>query len=182
MKELKLGDKVESMNKKGEIVYSEVAMFLDNKPNRKNVMYFVLRTENPTRELLLTKSHLIYVRRRFSSFWDIQFAKMVQKGDHVKVWDDGKLVAAEVTSISISYEKGSIAPLTNEGNIIVDGVLASCYALLEDHELAESIFWPAKFIYKHFPYVLNSENTPQQGVHWYARLMIFLNQYFSVLT
>lgn len=182
MNQLKLGDKVQSMNKDGKIIYSEVAMFLDNKPNKKDVLYFVLRTENPRRELYLTKFHLIYIRRRFSSFWKVQFAKMIQKGDFVKVWSDGKLVAAEVTSISISNERGSIAPLTNEGNIIVDGVLASCYALLEDHELADSIFWPAKLIYKHFPSLLNSGSTPQQGVHWYARLMLFLNDYFSVLT
>lgn len=182
MNQLKLGDKVQSMNKDGKIIYSEVAMFLDNKPNKKDVLYFVLRTENPRRELYLTKFHLIYIRRRFSSFWKVQFAKMMQKGDFVKVWSDGKLVAAEVTSISISNERGSIAPLTNEGNIIVDGVLASCYALLEDHELADSIFWPAKLIYKHFPSLLNSGSTPQQGVHWYARLMLFLNDYFSVLT
>ena len=182
MNRLKLGDKVQSMNEHGEIVYSEVAMFLDNKPNRTNVLYFVIRTENPKRVLYLTKSHLIYVRRRFSTFWNVQFAKMTQKGDFVKVWKDGKLVAAEVTSISISSERGSIAPLTNQGNIIVDGVLASCYALLEDHEFANSIFWPAKVMYKHFPNLLNSKNTPQQGVHWYARLMLFLNEYFSVLT
>ena len=182
MNQLKLGDKVQSMNKDGEMVYSEVAMFLDNKPNKKNVQYFVVRTETPRRELYLTKSHLIYVRRRYSSFWKAQFAKMVQKGDFVKVLSDGELVEAQVSGISISNERGSIAPLTNEGNIIVDGVVASCYALLEDHEFVDSIFWPAKILYNHFPKFLNSENKPQQGVHWYARLMLFLNEYFSVLT
>ena len=182
MNKLKIGDRVQSMNKDGEIVYSEIAMFLDNKPNKKDVLFFVIRTVNPSRELYLTKSHLIYVRRRYSSFWKVQFAKMVQKGDFVKVFIDGKLVAAEVTDISVSNERGSIAPLTNEGNIIVDGVLASCYALLEDHDLADSIFWPAKVMYRHFPSLLNSKNTPQNGVHWYARVMLFLNEYFSVLT
>jgi hypothetical protein len=182
MNNLRVGDKVQSMNKDGEIVYSEVAMFLDNKPNKKNVLYFVIRTNNPRRELYLTKSHLIYVRRRYSSFWRVQFAKMVQKGDFVKVWNDEELVAAEVTDISVSNEQGTIAPLTNEGNIIVDGVLASCYALLEDQEFADSIFWPAKVMHRYLPSLLNSKNTPQQGVHWYARIMLFLNEYFSVLT
>ena len=182
MAQLKLGDKVQSMNTDGNIVYSEVTMFLDNKPNTKNVLYFVIHTDNPRRKLYLTKSHLIYVKKRFSSFWDIKFAKMVQKGDFVKVWSDGKLEEAEVTDISISIERGQIAPLTNEGNIIVDGVLASCYALLEDHHFADSIFWPAKIMYRHFPSLLNSQNKPQKGMHWYARLMLFLNEYFSVLT
>lgn len=179
---LKVGDKVQSMSKDGMIIYSEVAMFLDNQPNKVDVPYFVIQTENPKRKLYLTKLHLLYIRARFSSFWQVKFAKLVQKGDLVKVNSDGKLVEAEVTNIYVSNERGSIAPLTGEGNIIVDGVLASCYALLEDHYLADSIFWPAKILYRHFPSLLNQLDEPQQGVHWYARLMLFLNQYLSVLT
>lgn len=181
MDRIRVGDKVESMGKNGKIIYSEVVMFLDNKPKENDVMYFVLKTDNPRTTLYLTKSHLVYVRRRFSSEWQIQFAKLVRKGDIIKVWSGGKLVGAEITEISVAAQRGAIAPLTMEGNIVVDNALASCYALLEDHDFVNSIFWPAKALYTHFPYLLNAKK-PQQGVHWYARLLLFLNDYLSVLT
>ena len=36
------------------------------------------------------------------------------------------------------------APLTNEGNIVVDGVLASCYALT-DHDHAHIVLLPLRW-------------------------------------
>lgn len=181
MNELKVGDMVQAMDRHGKITYSEVVMFLDNQPKKRSVLYFVIETSNPKSKLYLTKSHLIYVKRRYSSFWSVDLAKMTQRGDKVKVWKDGKLVEAEVSNVSISEERGVIAPLTEEGNIIVDGVLASCYALLNDHEFANTVFWPAKFIYRYFPSLLNNEKS-QEGVHWYAKLLLYINQYISVLT
>lgn len=181
MESLKIGDKVESVNRDGQIIHSEVVMFLDNKPNEKDVLYFVIETDKPQVKLILTKSHLVYVKRQFSSVWRVQFAKWVQKGDFIKVRRDGKMVPARVSRIYVSSQRGAIAPLTNEGNVIVDGALASCYALLEDHEFANSIFWPAKALYRYFPLML-SDKAPKQGVHWYARLLLFLNDYLSILT
>ena len=181
MDRITIGDKVESMNQDGQIIYSEVVMFLDNKPNEKDVPYFVLETNKPQTKLLLTKTHLVYVRRRFSSLWTVQFAKWVQVGDFIYVRSKGKMVPAQITAVSVASHSGAIAPMTNEGNIIVDGALASCYAVMEDHDFANSLFWPAKSLYKYFPSMLNGKEV-QKGVHWYARLLLFLNDYLSLLS
>ena len=181
MESLRIGDRVESVDRSGRITYSEVLMFLDNKPKVKDVQYFVIETDKPRVKLLLTKSHLVYVKRQLSDVWRVQFPKLVQKGYFIRVRSEGKMIPARVSRVSVSLERGMIAPLTNEGNIIVDSALASCYALLEDHDFADSIFWPAKVLYKYFP-AISSDKKPQEGVHWYARLLLFLNDYLSVLT
>ena len=106
---------------------------------------------------------------------------MVREKDFINVSSNGTLVAAEVTRISVSLQRGTIAPLTNHGNIIVDGVVASCYALLEDQKFVDSLFSPVKTLHKYVPSLLNG-NKAQQGVHWYARLLLFLNDYLHVLT
>ena len=48
------------------------------------------------------------------------------------------------------FISGDYVPLTAEGNIVVDGVLASCYASF-DHDLAHFIMTPMHF----FPEVLD---------------------------
>ena len=181
MDQLSVGDKVQSVNENGQLIYSEVIMFIDNKPHENNVLYFVLETDKPRAKLYLTRTHLVYVKRRFSNTWHVEFARSVQIKDMLNVSINGTLVAAEVTRISVTTQKGAIAPLTNEGNIIVDGVLASCYAALDDQTFVDSLFMPAKTLYKYTPSLLNGKET-QQGVHWYARLLLFLNDYLQVLT
>ena len=41
----------------------------------------------------------------------------------------------EMITKNIHYILGAYAPLTLEGNIMVDGILASCYADISDHDL-----------------------------------------------
>ena len=43
--------------------------------------------------------------------------------------------------IAYTYIAGAYVPLTEDGNIIVDGLLASCYAEV-DHDLAHLIMTP----------------------------------------
>ena len=46
---------------------------------------------------------------------------------------------------SIHYILGAYTPVTSEGNIVVDGVLASCYASAH-HDLAHIIMTPIRWI------------------------------------
>ena len=45
---------------------------------------------------------------------------------------------------------GAFTPVTMDGNIVVDGVLASCYAL-SDHDLAHIVMTPMRW----FPAMMN---------------------------
>ena len=49
--------------------------------------------------------------------------------------------AQSLTEKIISLLLGAYTPLTKEGNIVVDGVLASCYAF-SNHDLAHTAMAP----------------------------------------
>ena len=51
----------------------------------------------------------------------------------------------------LSFSPGAIVPMTTEGNIVVDGVLASCYGSY-DHDLAHLLMTP----FGYFPFAMTS--------------------------
>lgn len=51
----------------------------------------------------------------------------------------------KIVSVDFVTRKGIHAPLTREGNIIVNSVLASCYAVISDHNLAHVSFAPIRW-------------------------------------
>lgn len=97
----------------------------------------------------------------------ISFAKNVQIGDWILVkthfndslgqdHEDGIYSIEKVLDMEVLVETGVYAPLTSTGNLIVDGVLASCYAVIDDQDLAHSAFLPLRFshnIMKGFTYL-----------------------------
>lgn len=50
----------------------------------------------------------------------------------------------KIVSIKVITGKGAFAPLTMEGNLIVNQVAASCYAVIEDQNLAHFSFLPVR--------------------------------------
>ena len=52
---------------------------------------------------------------------------------------------------NILFPSGAFRPITMEGTIIVDGVLASCYAHSPDHDLAHFAMAPLRW----FPDIIN---------------------------
>lgn len=51
----------------------------------------------------------------------------------------------QITSINFVTKDGIYAPLTREGNIIVNSVVASCYAVINDHDMAHMSFAPVRW-------------------------------------
>ena len=55
------------------------------------------------------------------------------------------------------FYAGAYVPLTREGNIVVDGVLASCYASF-DHDLANIAMTPMQWYPELFEWLFGVEN------------------------
>lgn len=151
MSELQVGDSVLVVNPDGNLIYSEVLLFLDSDAEQ-NRLFNTIITESGAK-ITVTPSHLIFGsennRTVNISEGYATFAKNIEIGDYVYVRnsaDSGKISQERVVDVISSSEKGSFAPLTSEGNILVNNVLASCYALLDDQTLAHYAFMPVRLL------------------------------------
>ena len=110
--ELEIGDKVKTINKNGEIEYSEVYAWFHKSYDDYRTDYINVKTENTT--LTITPEHRIFVNGEDSAASDIKV------GDEVS--------GQKVISIDTVTEYGKYAPCTKNGFIVVDGINCSCYA------------------------------------------------------
>lgn len=151
MSELRVGDSVLVVKPDGNLGFSEVILFLDSDAEQ-NRMFNTIVTESGAK-ITVTPSHLVFgsENNRTSSISEgyATFAKNIEIGDYMYVKDDsGSLRLDRVANVVSSSEKGSFAPLTSEGNLVVNNVLASCYALLDDQTLAHYAFMPVRALSK----------------------------------
>ena len=115
MSQVTVGDRIQSVDAQGNIVYSEVLMFLDREPEEKT-RFVNLKTEDGA-SLALTASHLVYAGA--PDCWDLQcmspvYAGNVEKGQNLMVREKS-LVASPVLSVTSSHQTGVFAPLTRAG-------------------------------------------------------------------
>ncbi|XP_072758784.1 sonic hedgehog protein [Anoplolepis gracilipes] len=188
--ELHLGDRIAALNSHGDIVYSEVIAFLDRASSE--TRQFVRLTTESGRVLTLTPAHLVPVEGRSSIF-----AAKVQPGDRVLVRDtaatndtDSHLRWDKVVETKLVLEKGVYAPLTTEGTLVVDDVVASCYAVIDSETVAHYVFLPLRiwssvtsFFVQRLDDVSNvkgrnkDSHPTKEGVHWYASMLYSLSTY-----
>ncbi|EDO43615.1 predicted protein [Nematostella vectensis] len=179
IKDLKTGQRVQSMDETGRLLYSEVLIFLDYKPWLSKVPFTIIETD--VANLALTRNHLIFVMKRNSStIYDAsaKLAQFVTPGDYVLVNSKGKLHPSRVMSVRIEHKLGAVAPLTAQGTIIVDGVVASCYSEVTSHTISHLAFSPLRGLRYWLPSVFSwlHEGITPAGVHWFPRFLISLNQ------
>lgn len=194
--ELRLGERIAAVNSRGDVVYSEVIAFLDRSPSEKR--QFIRLTTKSGRVLTLTPTHLVPVEGRSSVF-----ARMVQIGDKILVSDattsvrnsvDNRLRWDTVIETKLVLEEGVFAPLTMEGTLLVDDVVASCYAVVDSQTVAHYSFLPLRiwksvtsfFVQRlddvrHVQVRHNNGTEPTttmpEGVHWYASMLYTLASY-----
>lgn len=106
-----------------------------------DVVFCVLDT-NSGHSLALSPEHLVLIDGK-----GFIPAGTVTLCDSVWVGQVGIMKSARVTCIRREERKGAIAPITLEGTIVVDGVAASCYAVLKHHALFHLAMAPARFLY-----------------------------------
>lgn len=179
VKDLKAGDKVLAANNEGNIVYTDFIMFIDQDSITRRDFY-VIETETG-HSISLTAAHLVFVVNKSSDDLHLMsavFASQVKAGQNVIVFDDlqNKLKSVIVKRIYVDEYEGSFAPVTIQGTIVVDQVLASCYAVIEDHNLAHWALAPVRLSYWISSWPFQEDYTKnvtmhQQGVHWYSKIL-----------
>ncbi|KAI1705554.1 hint module domain-containing protein [Ditylenchus destructor] len=158
MDELELNDWVLAVNN-SQAVYSNVDSWYHRVPDQ-TATFISIQLDNG-KALKLTPKHFIYRSECQNSEWIVPFEKIaeskpvyaeeIRPGDclyHLAILKD-ELVFVEkrVTHISLVEEVGIYAPMTGEGNIVVNDILASCQTLLDMPILQSDFFkmiqrWP----------------------------------------
>ena len=115
----------------------------------------------------------------FESF-QAGYASNVQEGDFVLVVDSKKgLMPSRVLQIQTIVQTGVYAPLTAQGNLVVDDILVSCYALIDSQTIAHISFAPLRLWHKILEFspfkasdigeeAAGEGELNENGIHWYA--------------
>ena len=153
LRDLKLGMKVLSQcPKSGKPVFSEVFMWLVRDIGIKGA-YIKLATAHG--EILkLSSQHYVHVNDTLLS------AQEVKIGDVVYI-HDSKFEPTIVVGIEKIIEDDAISPVTVTGNIVVNGVLASCITTYED------------IIGSSFPTIYFTKKMPPMMIHHWVFKTIF---------
>ncbi|CAM9948687.1 unnamed protein product [Lampetra planeri] len=146
--------------------FSDFVAFLDARP-RERARLVAVETLRPRRSLLLTPAHLLFAAESPAGPFTARFASGVRAGHYVYVatvaagraGDGGGggggasprkrrlLQAARVERVREAALPAALyAPATAHGTIVVEGVLASCYAATERHELAHWALAPMRAV------------------------------------
>ncbi|KAJ8370055.1 hypothetical protein SKAU_G00100830 [Synaphobranchus kaupii] len=148
MSSLQPGEKVLALSGSGQVVLSRVLLFLHRDPGLR-VRFLTVETEGGGR-LSVTPSHLVFLapnRTLDHSRYQARFASRARPGHYVLVrGDGGGLRPSRIVSVAWTEGRGVYAPLTEHGTLFVDGVLASSYAVVEDHWLAHQAFYPLRLL------------------------------------
>lgn len=142
LSDLQVGEKVLSVDSTTKsFVYSEVLMFLDWDPlQRREFLKFELASG---RTLTVTPSHLLMTGSANSS--STVYAGKLDVGSKLLVSDSrNNLVEDAIVKVTLILDTGVIAPLTAAGTIVVDDVVASCYAVIDSQVIAHWAFVPVR--------------------------------------
>uniref|UniRef100_A0A3B5QZ50 Hedgehog protein n=1 Tax=Xiphophorus maculatus TaxID=8083 RepID=A0A3B5QZ50_XIPMA len=173
MRDLLPGDRVlasSSTDVHAPLLYSPVVSFLDRQPNATRTSY-VIGTDGG-HNITLTAAHLIFVTECSSRLTrsGTVFASEVQPGQCVFT-SSGRSKShpslSVVTFVEEQTSTGLYAPLTQHGSIVVNSVLASCYAAVDSHYLSHWVLAPLRLIYR----ITGHSQVQNDGLHWYPWIL-----------
>lgn len=195
IKDLQVGDEIMSVDESGLLHYSEVVMFLDRDLTGER-LYYRFETESG-QSITTTPSHLLFVAEGNSTKSNLpepRFAKDISVGHYLYTRrSTDQVVHDRIVKKSSSLGRGAYAPLTTAGNLVVNNVTASCYAVIASQSLAHWSFLPVRWAYlfvqlgdrlsgallvksrssfsQHGPLSRKESVYMEEGIHWYPSLL-----------
>ena len=159
------GDRILAMSSSGAPVYSEFLSFL-HIDSTQVATFLAIRTDTHT--LQVSQKHLLYIQDKTNTKGFYDYARNVKVGQYVLTAAiEGGFVSSRVNSVETFVETGVYAPLTAEGTVVVDGVVASCYAEVPSHNLAHMAIWP----YRMWKQYVDSATYTTQNMPTYVRFL-----------
>ncbi|CAF3773377.1 unnamed protein product [Rotaria sp. Silwood1] len=174
---LQSGDEIITIDQ-SKIISTEMIMMLD-KQISKEALFYTLRTDSGN-EISLTEYHLIPITNSNGNE-NYLFAKQIKIGDYLFVLFNGKFKYSPVINITIEMKKGYYAPLTMKGTLLINNILASCFANVNNHHLAQNYMTPFRYYYKFARFIslydpFNINKT--EGLYWIVNIMLYFARYF----
>ncbi|XP_036397000.1 indian hedgehog B protein-like [Megalops cyprinoides] len=179
VRDLRLGERVLASSESdgsGDLVFSEVLAFLDRDPAAQK--HFVVIGAEGGATLSLTPAHLLFVTegncssRAAGGALRTIFASEARPGQCVltAAGEGARGQLSLITWVRLREDRGAYAPLTRHGTLVVNGVLASCYAAVDQSRLAHWAFAPLRLLYN-----WTGTGGPQGvGMHWYSRVLYWI--------
>lgn len=141
-----------------QIVYTQITSWLHRLPDKEVEFYRIVLKDGS--QLKLTAKHYIYKTICDQSFEGVidlesmeskaEWAENLKIGDclyRVKDMEENPhFVKAEIIGVERITEKGIYAPMTSTGDIIVNGIHASCHNIVHSHSIQSSFFQAAEHI------------------------------------
>ena len=171
MDELRSGDEVWAVDSTGKIIRDEILTFMDIQSDQVDGvtlkrMFVSIKTETG-KTIRMTRNHMIFkgkstsrIKSNFSNTFEqmqspiASFAAKIKSGETLFFVDfplqphSAILRQAVVTDVQfVTSTSGAFAPLTKTGTIVVDNVVASCYAVVESHKMAHAATAPIRYFY-----------------------------------
>ncbi len=143
---LNIGDEVLVYSSSGQLEKSRVLTIFHHQ--RSSVRFLDLYTTNDQEPLRLTPSHSILIKKtnvKQSSFY-YDFASNVEIGDWLLSSKFKPLRVINIKEILL-YNQTISTPLTFQGNIIVNNLIASCYATYH-HQFMHLLTIPMRYLYQ----------------------------------
>jgi hypothetical protein len=172
-----IGERVLVVNKENKLVYEPIYAFIHLK---RNGLFDFLSINlqyndhlNSTTSFLVSANHLVFVAND-KKVQTAAFAGELHVNDRIKYIYQNRIISAKIQSIHLIKEEGYYAPLTSSGTIVIDNVLASNYATVNNHDLAHSVMKIYRWWIYLFGSLENNENVPwilrklQTIVQWYG--------------
>ncbi|CAF0856542.1 unnamed protein product [Adineta steineri] len=122
---------------------------------------------NLSSTIFVSPNHLVF---EFDSGKAL-FAGKFHVGDRVQFIDNNEIVPGEIVNIESTKQEGYYAPLTSSGTIVVNGVVASNYATVSNHELAHQVMGIYRWWIDLFGGSLLNEEIP-----WMLQIMLYVEQ------
>ena len=137
MCDLSIGDRVQACDTKSRrIIYSEVIMFAHRDPGVQQVNYLKIVLEDAS-SIVLSSNHLIMSGERMKA----TMARNIEVNHMLFTINEERVISSKrVVAIEEIIDSGVFCPITKEGNVVVNNILASCYASVNDQAFFHGLF------------------------------------------